>query len=344
MFLTNSARSLHNTAITEIGISDYHKLINSFFRSNFEGIPPKNVEYRNYKKFNVTNFLRDLDQEMIQGEMYKYNSDMYSTFSDIFRSVLDRHSPLKWKMIRGNQEPFMTKQLSKAIMNRCKLRNRYIKWPSKESFLDYKKAKNTCHNLSKFTKKSYFDKVTSKGFVSNKAFWTTVKPFLTSKGFLTNKNITIKHKDKIVTDNSKLAHSFNNHYINIVENTSEMPPKIFGNPECKSDDHLTVEKIVKHYKNHQSIEKINKICNKKENFDIPTTTTEEINKIIKELGPKKATGLDKIPPKIVKMSANVIDSRSANIINNDITKNVFSEKAKVASVRPVFKKNEPEKT
>ena len=41
---------------------------------------------------------------------------------------------------------------------------------------------------------------------------------------------------------------------------------------------------------------------KKENFDISTATTEEINKIIKELDPKKATDLDKIPPEIVKMS------------------------------------------
>ena len=88
---------------------------------------PKKVEYRNYKKINVTNFLRDLEQEMIQGEMHKYNNDMYSTFCDIFRSVLDRHALLKWKMIRRNQGPFMTKQLCKAIMNRCKLRNRYIK-------------------------------------------------------------------------------------------------------------------------------------------------------------------------------------------------------------------------
>ena len=116
-------------AITETGISDHHNLA-SFFRLHFEWIPPTKVEYRNYKKFDVTNFLRDLEQEMIQGEMHKYNNDMYSAFSDVFRSVLDRHAPLKRKMIRGNQGPFMTKQLSKAIMNRSKLRNRYIKWPS----------------------------------------------------------------------------------------------------------------------------------------------------------------------------------------------------------------------
>ena len=66
-------------------------------------------------------------------------------------------------------------------------------------------------------------------------------------------------------------------------------------------------KIIKHYKNHLSIERINKICTKKENFDISTAIGEKINNI-KELDPKKATGLDKIPPKVVKMSANAIDS------------------------------------
>ena len=82
-----------------------------------------------------------------------------------------------------------------------------------------------------------------------------------------------------------------------------MPPANIENPECQSDNHLAVAKIIKHYKNHLSIETINKICTKKENFDIPTATTEEVNKIMKELDPKKAADLDKILPKILKMSA-----------------------------------------
>ena len=170
VFLTNRTRSFHNTAVTETGINDNHKLKTSFFQSHFQQIPPKKIEYRNYKKFDVTRFIRDLEQEIIEGEIYKYNNDMYSTFCDVFRSVLNRHAPLERKIIRGNQGPFMTKQLSKTIMNRSKLRNGYIKWPSRENFLDYKKAKNTCNNLNKFAKKSYFDKVTSKRFMSNIAF------------------------------------------------------------------------------------------------------------------------------------------------------------------------------
>ena len=74
-----------------------------------------------------------------------------------------------------------------------------------------------------------------------------------------------------------------------------MSPENIGNPECKLDGHLTVAKIIQHYKNVPSIGTINKIITEKENFDIPTATAEEINTIIKELDPKKATGLDKIP-------------------------------------------------
>ena len=58
MFLTNRTRSFHNTAITENGISDHHKLITSFFSSHFERIPPEKVQYRNYRKLDVTHFLK----------------------------------------------------------------------------------------------------------------------------------------------------------------------------------------------------------------------------------------------------------------------------------------------
>ena len=85
----------------------------------------------------------------------------------------------------------MTKELSKAIMNRSKLKSRYRKWPSLENFLAFEKQKNICKNLNKKTKKNYFSKITSNGVMGNKQFWNTVKPFLTSKGFLHNEDIAL---------------------------------------------------------------------------------------------------------------------------------------------------------
>ena len=51
--------------------------------------------------------------------------------------------------------------------------------------------------------------------------------------------------------------------------------------------------------------------------------------------PKKATGLDKIPVKIVKLAASVVDSHLNNKINNDFPNNAFSDSAKLASLRQI---------
>ena len=55
---------------------------------------------------------------------------------------------------------------------------------------------------------------------------------------------------------------------------------------------------------------------------------------------KNATRPNKIAPKKVRLSANIIDSHLTNIINSDLLKDSFSEDAKTASVRSISKKKE----
>ena len=95
---------------------------------------------------------------------------IYSTFTKVFRLVHDKHAPLKIKKVRGNQGPFMTKALSEAIMNKSKIRNKYQKWPSRETILALKEAKKFCNKLTRSVKKAYFCKVTGKGFANKKTF------------------------------------------------------------------------------------------------------------------------------------------------------------------------------
>ena len=79
---------------------------------------------------------------------------------------------------------------------------------------------------------------------------------------------------------------------------------------------------------------------KKPIFDFPEATTEHANEIIKSLNPNKATGPDRIPLKIIKTAANIIDYHLAYIINKDLKENKFSENAKTALVRPIYKKDD----
>ena len=41
---------------------------------------------------------------------------MCSVFTRIFQNILNKQAPLKQKKVQGNQAPFMTKDLNKAIM------------------------------------------------------------------------------------------------------------------------------------------------------------------------------------------------------------------------------------
>ena len=59
--------------------------------------------------------------------------------------------------------------------------------------------------------------------------------------------------------------------------------------------------------------------------------------------PRKATGRNFIPLKVIKFASNVIDSHLYNIIIKDLEKNKYSKEPKTALVRPTFKKNERNK-
>ena len=67
--------------------------------------------------------------------------------------TLNKIAPAKKKLARGNQMPFMTKELSKEIMTRSELRNNYlINKEDKNRFL-YTQQKNECIAFLRNTEK-----------------------------------------------------------------------------------------------------------------------------------------------------------------------------------------------
>ena len=141
VILTDRPKIFYHASLTEAGLSDCQKLILLFFRAFLKRIPPKTIEYRSYCKFSPQAFLHELEQELNKGIICNSQDKYYDLFSDFSRTTLDHHAPLKTKIIRGNQAKFMTKELSKSIMNRPSFKNRYLKWPSRENFLAHKKQK-----------------------------------------------------------------------------------------------------------------------------------------------------------------------------------------------------------
>ena len=195
-----------------------------------------------------------------------------------------------------------------------------------ENFLTYKKGKNFCNSLNKKSKKDYFKKATANGVMSNRKFWITAIPFLTLKGFLHNDNISSDINGNIVEDEQKLTKEFNSYYINIAKTPSGKAPMKLENNLDYINDSLITKRIIEKYKNHPSIKAI------QDTFPVKKAKFEEINKILRIKNSRKATGPGKIPPKIVKMSANIMDSHLTNIINSDVKRNAFPDLASSLSL------------
>ena len=197
----------------ETGLSDCHKLVCSILRASFKKLPPKIIKYRDQKHFDQKKFLHDLDSKLLQGDLYRNCDDPYDKLSEIFVDILNHHAPLKEKQIRGNHAPFMTKELSKAIMEKSKSRNKYLKWPSRENYVSYKKSKNKCNSLTKKAKKIFFKEATKDGIMSNKKFWSTAKPFITNKGCISNDFISVEKDGDLMSNEKETVELFNQNYI-----------------------------------------------------------------------------------------------------------------------------------
>ena len=127
LMLTNRPRSFKAQNF-EIGLSDCHKLVVSILRASFRKFPRKIITYRDQKRFNQDHIFQDSDNRLLQGELYRNCDEPYKTLTEIFNDMFNHHAPLKQKQIRGNRVPFMTKDLNKALTNKCEAKNKYLNW------------------------------------------------------------------------------------------------------------------------------------------------------------------------------------------------------------------------
>ena len=54
-----------------------------------------------------------------------------------FSKTVEKYVPLKKKTVRGNHAPFVSKELRKAIYNRSRFRNRFLKKPDEVNIEHY---------------------------------------------------------------------------------------------------------------------------------------------------------------------------------------------------------------
>ena len=201
LFLTNCHKSFQNTKAISTGCSDFHKLVVTVLKTNFKKSKPKEIIYRSYKNFDRYAFREQLRHKL-------ENCDDYITFEKNILEVLNEHAPLKKKVLRANEVPYMTKSLRKAIATRSRLENTYYKNKTEDSKTSYKKHRNYCSRLYKKERKKFYKTLDIKNVTDNKLFWKTMKPFFSDKGVV-DSGITLVEGDNIISNEHEVAETLN---------------------------------------------------------------------------------------------------------------------------------------
>ena len=144
LFITNSPLSFQNTIAVSNGLSDFHKMVITVMKMSFKKHSPIERHYRDYKYFDRSKFKNNLNEKLSEG------ISNYESFETTFIEVLNKHAPLRKKLLRANHAPYITKTLRKAIMRRSQLETKYLK---------------------KRERRKYYEPLDRKNVLDSKEFW-----------------------------------------------------------------------------------------------------------------------------------------------------------------------------
>ena len=282
-------------------------MVVSVFKTSFKKQKPKIVTYRGCKRFDNEEFRDSLMTYFSTGKNISYNA-----FENLVLQTLGKMAPIK-QHTRGNQSPFMNKDIHKAIMTRTRLRNRFLKEPTQMNRLAYKKQKNYYVSLMRQSKKHYYGSLNVNHITDNKSFWRAVEPDFPNK-ILGTSRVILGDDGKIISDTEKVADTFNNFFVNIGKTLKINKDKQFLVETSHGFD--PVLKTIKNIAFILTFLELKKILMNNNVFFFRNVTYEEILNEINSLDTSKSTQSEDIPFKIIKDNADIF----ANFILQNFNK------------------------
>ena len=128
--------------------------------------------------------------------------------------TLGKYAPLKKRDVKANQSRFMNKILSKEIMKRSRLRNKFL---NTKSGIDRTASNKQCNyvvSLLGIEKKNFYSNLDTKVVTDYRTFWKTVKPLLSEK-VTKHFKINLVEDDKIISRDHQISKKFCEYFINI---------------------------------------------------------------------------------------------------------------------------------
>ncbi len=322
VLLLSDSKVCRSGVVTPCPLSDFHHFISGVLDIDLPRTMTRKIHYRSYKNFDPVAFGEDLRQAPFHvGEVLDIDSHM-AYFQDLFTSILDKHAPVKTKVIRTNQAPHMTNAWKSAIFKRNEAYNTYKQYKTDYNFEIYRRLRNKCTKMSRTALKDYFTENCTTENGPSTDFWSAVKPYFSKKG-KQNDTIQLQVDGQILSDPKEVAEAFNTYFTNVANDIGKDCPYIDN-----LDNHPSLDIIDEHVRDIALPD-----------FKFTTTTEKHIKDIISRLPTGKAPGYDSITSKCIKAVDSIICNPILTLTNRMFVESIFPDPLKHADLTPIYKKS-----
>ena len=161
-------------------------------------------------------------------------------------------------------------------------------------------------------KQKYYESLDISGSTDNKTFWKTINPLFSNKSYPRNSRITLPKNVEILSEESKVADTFNKFFSNVVKEL-----------KIEKGDNLLTD-VIKYPKL----------------FSLKYFNVEDVKREINNISSKKATPKGDIPVKILKWNSDITAPVLTECYNQNIKNSTFPNELKNADISPVYKKKD----
>ena len=213
---------------------------------------------------------------------------------------------LSRKEFRWRMKPWITSGIKKSIQLKNKYYKKYVKSKSNYWFKLYKFYLNSIKRLTFASKRNYYKKYFEQNINNCKMIWNGINEVLKNHKKSANEEIFLNEDGMVITDQKRVANSFNHFYTNVADN---LLMKI-GNTSTKYQDYL---------KNPN-----------KHSFYMNEVDFGEVHKILRNLDITKSGDIYGISPTLLKLCSREITPNLTKLFNLSLKLGQFPDKLKVA--------------
>ena len=311
--ITNTPEKVSDSGVIHTGISD-HSLVFAIRKIFVIKKLENTIEIRNMNKFDTQKFVADLMQQQWENVYFfaETPNAKWEIWKMLFLEVLDKHAPLQNKKIRTRRVPWITSSIKELINTRDMLKRKAIITNLKNDWLSYQRTRNKVNIELRNAKKDYYSTKIAGDKSNPKEAWKTINSLLGRQNKPTIVN-ELKLGENSLTNPKDIAEGFNDYFSNIGPNLASQI----------NTSNLNFETYVKNTESEFTA--------------FQPVTVNHVYQLLTGLSSNKATGVDKISCKIIKIASPAISDSLTHIFNQAITLSSFPDEWKMARVIPLYK-------